>query len=32
MEMSDELKTAYREAAQALKGHDRRIFMAWRAL
>ena len=28
MEVSEELKTAYREAAQALKGHDRRLFMA----
>ncbi len=28
MEMSEELKRAYREAAQTLKGHDRRIFMA----
>ncbi len=28
MEVNEELKTAYREAAQALKGRDRRLFMA----
>jgi Rhodopirellula transposase DDE domain len=28
MELTDELKATYREAAQALKGSDRRVFMA----
>jgi hypothetical protein len=28
MELTEEMKVAYREAAKALKGHDRRVFMA----